>query len=81
MPVNPGAARSVVVAPRRVLLADQQQHGVVPPLERRPGAGVVVGQDDDIDSGALPGGDDLRDRPGAVRMRRVEVYDAGEVVQ
>src|SRR5437588_354930 len=73
----------VVAAPGRDLLAHEQQHVLVPALvaaiarlER-----VVVGQEDDVHARPPSRAHDLRNRPGAVRERGMEVEDAGEVVQ
>ena len=77
------AEREVVVAAeRRHLLADQQQHVAVPALlagllraER-----VVVGEQHHVGARPRRGPRDLRHRAGAVRVRRVDVGHAGEVV-
>ena len=74
----------VVVAPvGRHLAADQQQHRAVPSLLAvlRCGERVVVGEQQEVEVvGACCRGD-LRHRPGAVRIRRVAVDDAGQLVR
>src|SRR3954470_6643316 len=71
----------VVAAPGRDLLAYEHQHRAVPALlapvaslER-----VVVREQDHVHAAAAGGLGDLAHRPGAVRVGRVQVDDAGQV--
>ena len=77
------AEGQAVVAPRgRDLLAHQQQHAVVPALVALPLGleRVVVGEHHHVHPGAAAGPHDLAHRAGAVRMERVQVDHAGQVV-
>ena len=78
------AEGEVVVAPaRRDLLAHQHEHVVVPALLAAPLGleRVVVGEEDHVGLGALRGARDLGNGAGPVRVERVEVDHAGQVVQ
>ena len=72
----------VVAPPRRHLDAREQQHVAVPALLAAPPGleRVVVGQQHDVHLRAPARAGDLPDRAGAVRVGRVEMDDAGEVV-
>ena len=75
--------RQVVVAPeRRDLLARQQQHVAVPALLAAPPRleRVVIGEQHHVGLRAGRRPRDLGHRPGPVRVRRVQVDHAGEVV-
>jgi hypothetical protein len=78
-PVDPEG--EVVVLVRRDLLADQQQHVVVPALlpviSRR--QRVVVGEQHDVDAGLRRGSHDLRHRAGPIGPGRVDVDDASQI--
>ena len=77
------AEGQAVVAPRgRDLLAHQQEHAVVPALVAlAPGLErVVVGEHHHVHPGAAAGPDDLAHGAGAVRVERVQVDHAGQVV-
>jgi len=89
--VEPGVHERLVEAEREVvvralgrdLLADADERRAVPALlagaARR--QRVVVGQQDRVDAGARARGGDLRDRARPVRVTRVDVDDAGGVVE
>ena len=78
------AEGEVVVAPARGdLLAHKDQHVVVPALLAAPLGleRVVVCEEDHVGVGAPRRARDLGNGPGPVRVERVEVDYAGEVVQ
>src|SRR4051812_13988322 len=72
----------VVAAAGRDLLADEDERRSVPALLALAPRGqrVVVGEQHHVHAVAGGGRRDLRDRAGAVRVRRVDVHDAAHVV-
>jgi hypothetical protein len=77
------AEGQAVVVPRgRDLLAHQQEHAVVPALVALPLGleRVVIGEHHHVHPGAAPGPHDLAHRARAVRVKRVQVDHAGQVV-
>ena len=75
--------QQVVAAHGGHLVTGQQERAPVPALLAIAGRGqrVVVGEQHHVHARALARARDLGHRPGAIRMRGMQVDDAGDVVE